>query len=110
MIIFQDEKFVCEDANCKDTSQSMMQCPNEKMNTQSRKNEQIHEDVASWEACSELCRQREDCTHWTWHHDEAGFDGGRQWARKCMTMTGFVHTNVDDNAVSGDRDCGSGGK
>ena len=81
---------------------SGLQCPNANMNTQNRENAKLTEGVASWAACSELCRQREDCTHWTWHPEHAG-----QWAHDCVVGAGYKYTNCDDNTVSGTRDCGA---
>ena len=83
------------------SSQSMEKCPMD-VNTQDRKNEEVTEDVSSSMMCSELCSFRKDCTHWTFHHAK----GPEELARKCITMTGFGHTNVDDNTTSGDRNCG----
>ena len=79
---------------------SGLQCPNANMNTENRENAKLTEGVASWAACSELCRQREDCSHWTWATEKAG-----QWARQCITMTGYGNTAPDTNVVSGARDC-----
>ena len=70
------------------------------MNTQHRENAKTTEGVASWAACSELCRQRDGCSHWTWATEKAG-----PWAHQCVTMTGYGRTNEDPNVVSGTRDC-----
>ena len=80
-------------------------CPNDKVNPQNRENANTTEGVASWAACSELCRQRDGCSHWTWANENAG-----QWALECVTMTGYGYTNNDTNVVSGTRDCGGKGK
>ena len=78
-------------------------CPRINVNTQSRKNAKNTRNVASWGACSELCRQRQGCTSWSWHTKNAG-----QWAFYCATMTGYGHTAHDTNVVSGGRNCGTG--
>ena len=78
-------------------------CPRINVNTQSRKNAENTQNVASWGACSELCRQRQGCTAWSWHTKNAG-----QWAFYCATMTGYGYTAHDTNVVSGGRDCGTG--
>ena len=75
-------------------------CPSINLNTQSQENEELTKNVASWSACSELCRQKEGCKAWTWAHKDAG-----QWALNCVTMTGYGYTNFDTNVVSGGRDC-----
>ena len=79
---------------------SGLQCPNANMNTDNRENAKLTEGVASWTACSELCRKRDGCSHWTWATENAG-----PWARMCVTMTGYGGTNDDPNVVSGARDC-----
>ena len=78
-------------------------CPSVNVQTESRENEAWTEDVFSWTACSELCRQRQGCTAWTWHHENAGF-----WALKCVTMTGYGYTTPSTAVVSGGHDCGTG--
>ena len=80
---------------------SEFSCPTDRVNARP-KNEEKTKGVTSWEACSELCRQREDCTHWTWHPEHAG-----QWAHDCVVGAGYKYTNCDDNTVSGTRDCGA---
>ena len=66
------------------------------VNTQYRENEEVTQDVESWGDCRDLCRQREDCRHWT-------FNSGQ-----CSTMTGYGYTNRHIDVVSGNRDCGTG--
>ena len=78
-------------------------CPSINENLQSREDEEVTKNVTSWSACKELCRQKEDCKAWTWHHKDA--DG---WAFQCITMTGYGYTNYDTNVVSGGRDCETG--
>ena len=77
-------------------AQTMSQCPSVDVNTQYRENEEVTQDVASWGDCKDLCRQREDCRHWTWN------------SGKCSTMTGYGYTNGHSGPVSGDRDSGTG--
>ena len=78
-------------------------CPSINLNTQSQENEELTKNVASWSACSKICRQKEGCKAWTWAHKNAG-----QWALNCVTMTGYGYTNFDTNVVSGGRDCETG--
>ena len=78
-------------------------CPGVNVNTLSRENAEVTRNVASWGACSNLCRQRQGCTAWSWHHENAG-----QWALQCVTMTGYGYTAHDTNVVSGGRDCETG--
>ena len=54
-------------------------CPSVDVNTWSRQNAEETWNVASWSDCSDLCRQRQGCTAWTWHHENAGL------ARPVMT-------------------------
>ena len=75
-------------------------CPSVNINTNYRENAEDTWNVASWEACSELCRQRQGCTAWSWAHENAG-----KWALQCVTMTGYRNTAHDTNVVSGGRDC-----
>ena len=84
-------------------TKNVCRCPNVYVNTISRENAEVTLNVASWGACSELCRQRQGCTAWTWHHENAG-----QWALQCVTMTGYGYTAHDTNVVSGGRDCETG--
>ena len=78
-------------------------CAKQHLNTQKRSGVEITPDVQSWKECSNLCRMRAHCRHWTWGHENAG-----QWAHKCYTMSGYGYTNFDTNVVSGDRYCGGG--
>ena len=89
----EDPNFVSGDRNCEG-------CPMVKVTTQNRHNEEWTNGVESWGGCSELCRQRADCTDWTWADENSG-----QGALKCVTMTGYGHTKFDSNAVSGARNC-----
>ena len=75
-------------------------CPDVSFNTRGRIEAELTEGVASWSACSDLCRARRGCRYWTWHKDEAG-----QFAFRCITMTD-VNTRVsDNNAISGTKKC-----
>ena len=82
---------------------SQWACPSVDRNTQYRENDEVTQNVESWGACRDLCRQRDDCRHWTWHQENSG-----QHALKCITMTGYGYTNGHNNVMSGDRDCGTG--
>ena len=79
-------------------------CPGVNVNTQSRENAEVTLNVASWGACSELCRQRQGCTAWSWHHENAE----NATPFMCITMTGYGNTAHDTNVVSGGRDCQTG--
>ena len=68
------------------------------VNTGGRTGEEWTEGVSSWSACRDLCRQRTECNHWTWHKENAG-----QWAFKCVTMTGYGSMYSNDKTVSGNR-------
>ena len=83
---------------------SVSSCEQHHVNTQSRKDEELTGGVTSWEACSELCRQRAACMHWTWHNEKAA----AQWAHKCSTMSSYGYSNTNTKVISGDRNCGGG--
>ena len=51
---------------------SSMPCPNDKINTRQHENGQTTNDVLSASACSDLCRAREGCTHWSWVNGNGG--------------------------------------
>ena len=75
------------------------------INIQKAKNEEKTEGVTSWEACSELCQQRADCTHWKWNNGQGQHKQASRFAHQCVTMTGFEYANCYDNTVVGTRDC-----
>ena len=76
-------------------------CPNKNVTAYFFQNDAtITNDVESWSACSELCRQSDDCYFWTWYTAAAG-----QRANKCATMTIHDDSKSDINAVSGNRNC-----
>ena len=109
-----DPSAVSGSKNCRDSSTSTTSaptvtpgsslpsfvCPDVSFNTRGRIGAELTKDVASWSACSDLCRARRGCRYWTWHKEEAG-----QFAFRCITMTD-VNTRVsDNNAVSGTKTC-----
>ena len=73
-------------------------CPNNKVTTTGQNDATVTKPVGSWSACSNLCRQSDDCTYWTWYTA-----GSR--ANECVTMTYHGNLETDNNAVSGDRNC-----
>ena len=78
-------------------------CVNFNTNTDAHEDPNIAENVASWSACSDLCRARTDvdCQFWTWV-DENGPAG---WALRCITMSNIPTTRPANNIVSGGREC-----
>ena len=81
-----------------------LSCPSDNVNTQSRENAEKTFDVTSWSACSEVCRQKPSCQHWTWNKDPTA-----SAYQQCTTMSGYGNTDANDRTVSGDRDCGGKG-
>ena len=53
-------------------SETSMPCPNDKVNTRQHENGQTTNDVLTASACSDLCRAREGCTHWSWVNGNGG--------------------------------------
>ena len=78
----------------------MLQCPDVNTNTEGRVGEQLTDGVGSWQECSDLCQNRNDCKFWTWHHGNAGY-----YAYKCVTMKNAGNKTGDPNCVSGERTC-----
>ena len=81
-----------------------LSCPSDNVNTQSRENAEKTFDVTSWKACSDVCRQKPACQHWTWNKDPTA-----SAYQQCTTMSGYGNTDANDKTVSGDRDCGGTG-
>ena len=80
-------------------------CVNFNTNTKPTENRNETANVASWSACSDLCRARTDqhCQFWTW----VDKNGPAGWALKCITMTNIPDTWSQPNIVSGGRECGA---
>ena len=78
-----------------------LSCPSDNVNTQSRENAEKTFDVTSWKSCSNVCRQKPGCQHWTWNKDPTA-----SAYQQCTTMSGYGNTDANDRTVSGDRDCG----
>ena len=57
-------------------------------------------NVTSWIACSNICREREDCLYWNWRTENSSYPN------RCITMTGYGDAEENANNVSGDRNCG----
>ena len=79
-------------------------CPDHKANTMGRVGAITHENVQSWEACSQKCQEMEGCKYWTWHYANAA----KNLRYKCMTMTdatGRLQPPYSPDTVSGRRDC-----
>ena len=60
-----------------------------------------HEDVKSWEACSQKCQEMEGCKYWTWQRANKVY----YLPYKCWTMTDATGKIANSNHVSGRRDC-----
>ena len=74
-------------------------CPNKNVTaTYIQSDATITNDVESWSACSDLCRQSNDCRYWIW------YTAGPR-ANECATMTIHDDSKSDINAVSGNRNC-----
>ena len=86
--------------SCSDSPIPAFKCPDYNHNTRDRENAVITDGIASWSACSNLCRERSDCRYWTWHQEDAG-----QYAFRCVTMSDVNSRVPDSNAVSGTKNC-----
>ena len=87
-------------SRCRDLSIPSFLCPDVSFNTRGRIDAELTEGVASWSACSDLCRTRRGCRYWTWHKEEAGL-----FTFRCVTMTDVDSRVSDNNAVSGTKKC-----
>lgn len=75
-------------------------CPDIGFNTRDKTDQEMTENVESWQECFGLCRQRSGCRYWTWHHENAG-----PYSFRCITMEDVYHRVRDDNAISGKKKC-----
>ena len=80
-------------------------CVNFNTNTRPTENRFEYENVASWSACSDLCRARTDvdCQFWTWIDE----NGPAAYALQCITMSNIPNARTEPNIVSGGRECGA---
>ena len=67
------------------------------MTTVNRKDQEVTNNIRNWGECSQVCKQKDTCNHWTWYSDGAVY--------QCITMSKYGYTETNRNAVSGDRDC-----
>ena len=72
------------------------------MNLQGRTNNQVIRGIKSWVECSQKCRGKSSCTAWAWAHEGAG-----DFALNCAIMDGYKNKAIDNNVISGSRDCPS---
>ena len=80
-----DSSAVSGTSKCRNLSIPSFQCPDVSYNTRGRIDAELTEGVASWSACSDLCRARRGC--------------------RCVTMTDVDTRVSDNNAVSGTKKC-----
>ena len=85
------------------TDTAPTKCYKTNTNLSGRVGSKTTENVGSWQACSELCRQEEDCSSWVWHIEKSP-----HYAFQCVTMTGYSGTVNEWQTVSGDKVCGLG--
>ena len=78
-------------------------CPNNNLNIQQYVNPETTKNVLNWGACSDICRQRQDCNYWIWVKKITGPWAGHSY--NCVTMSDYGYSNYDTNTVSGARDC-----
>ena len=74
-----------------------LDCPQYGYRLLGRKDSQFKTNVKSWTACSQHCRDTENCRHWVWYKWYS------QWY--CFTMTSYTSKYRITGAVAGDRDC-----
>jgi len=79
---------------------NVQDCPEINMNYMIGKNVLITKNVLSWSDCSQLCRDRPECTAWTWHHENAGI-----YTHICKTMETISKKVADRLTISGGRTC-----
>ena len=78
-------------------------CQDENVNLLNRKGAESTKNVKSWQACSDLCREKKGCKNWVWHRE-----GTPSHSLECVTMTGYGGKSNNKNCISGDRECGKG--
>ena len=61
-------------------------------------------DVPSWEQCSHICKQRSDCSAWTWVGDDYTLDS--DIIHKCHLKSGDSGRETVEGVISGSSDCG----
>ena len=76
-------------------------CQDENVNLLNRKGAESTKNVKSWQACSDLCREKKGCKNWVWHREKT-YHG-----LECVTMTGYGKKYNCKDCISGDRNCGS---
>ena len=87
---------VSGDRDC-EGSIPLPECPTKGMTTRNRIDQETVNDIRNYGECSQVCKQKETCNHWTWYSDGAVY--------QCITMSNYGSTETNKNAVSGDRDC-----
>ena len=73
------------------------ECPSKDKTTVNREDQEVANNIHNWGECSQVCKQKDSCNHWTWYSDGAVY--------QCITMSNYGSTKTNKNAVSGDRDC-----
>ena len=75
-------------------------CPNNNVSTmaESYHNAKVTNEINSWYACSDLCKQSNDFRYWTWYKDDPR-------ANECVTKPTHDDFKSNNNAVSGDKNC-----
>ena len=61
-------------------------------------------DVATWEQCSHICKQRSDCSFWTWVSDD--YDIDEDIIHKCHLKNGDSGRTSTKGLISGNSKCG----
>ena len=70
------------------------------MNLQDRTNNQVIPGVKSWDECAKKCKAKSSCNAWAWAHEGAG-----PYALNCGLMDGYGKKVIDENVISGNKDC-----
>ena len=73
------------------------ECPIREKTTRNREDQEVINNIRNWGECSQVCKQKDTCNHWTWYSDGAVY--------QCITMSKYGSTETNRYAVSGDRDC-----
>ena len=102
-----EEDFICEVDEDSPISRALrneeidFECPAIDWNTQGRVGAKTTNDVRSWDDCSRICWESEDCTYFSWHNKNAG-----PLAYQCVIMKDAAGKTRDNNVISGSHHCG----
>jgi len=94
-----------DDSNSVSGTRACQGCPEKNVNLQDRKNNQVIPGVKSWDECAKKCKAKSSCTAWAWAHEGAG-----PYALNCGLMDEYGKKVIDENVISGNKDCPDSGE